>query len=245
MKHKYILCDDLYIWYGGKKLFKIKSLIDFNDVKAGDLGGFIENGDNLDHNDTCWIYDSAKVCDNAGVYNDAQVRHEAAVCDSAVVSGAAIISERAHVYGDSHVYDYAQISGHARICDDVHVHGMAKISGNAHLREDVDIAGGTFKGDRILRYLNPILPKTSQQESKTNPSKEKIKFVVGRQYVVRNLYDDSAKSIHPGKCHVIRIDALSLNGKAARCLRRITDSGVATEYWFAVDDITIVDILPE
>lgn len=33
--------------YCGKKLFRIRALIDFGDVKAGDLGGYIEREENL------------------------------------------------------------------------------------------------------------------------------------------------------------------------------------------------------
>ena len=45
--------------YNGRILFRIKSLIDFADVKAGDLGGFIEKEENLSTND------NAEVCCNA------------------------------------------------------------------------------------------------------------------------------------------------------------------------------------
>ncbi len=33
----------------GKTLYRIKALINFSDVKEGELGGFVENEDNLSH----------------------------------------------------------------------------------------------------------------------------------------------------------------------------------------------------
>ena len=45
-------------------LFRIKALKDFNDVKKGDIGGYIQSENNLSQLDDCWIYDNAVVRDN-------------------------------------------------------------------------------------------------------------------------------------------------------------------------------------
>lgn len=65
----------------GKKLHRIKALIDFGDVKAGDLGGFIEKESNLRHLGNAWVYDNARVCGNASVCGNARVYDDARVCD--------------------------------------------------------------------------------------------------------------------------------------------------------------------
>ena len=54
-------------------VYRIKALIDFNSVKAGDLGGFIEKEDNLSHYGDAWVYDNAKVFGNANICGDAEV----------------------------------------------------------------------------------------------------------------------------------------------------------------------------
>ena len=51
----------------GKKLFRIKALISFGSVEAGELGGYIEKEDNLAHDGNAWVYG------NAEVYGDARV----------------------------------------------------------------------------------------------------------------------------------------------------------------------------
>ncbi len=57
----------------GRKLHRIRALRDFNDVKAGDLGGFIEKEENLSHEGNCWVYNNAKVYDNAIIYGNAEI----------------------------------------------------------------------------------------------------------------------------------------------------------------------------
>jgi hypothetical protein len=52
---------------GNVELRKIRALRDFGDVKAGDLGGWIEKEANLSHEEECWVS-----C-NAWVYGDSKI----------------------------------------------------------------------------------------------------------------------------------------------------------------------------
>ena len=72
MSKKYELTDETMEW-GGHTLHRIKALRDFNYVKAGDLGGWVESEDNLSQYEKCWLYDNARVCDNAIVCNNARI----------------------------------------------------------------------------------------------------------------------------------------------------------------------------
>ena len=83
----------------GKKLFRIKALVAFGNVKKGELGGFIEKEDNLSHSGNAWVSGDARVS------GDAQV------------SGNARVYDNAHVSGDAWVYDnadYAVVTGFGR-----------------------------------------------------------------------------------------------------------------------------------
>ena len=79
MEKKYKLTDET-INLCGKKLFRIKALKDFEDVKKGDKGGFIEDEHNLSHDGNSWVYGNAMVDGNAMVYGDACVYGDAWVC---------------------------------------------------------------------------------------------------------------------------------------------------------------------
>lgn len=45
----------------GKKLFRIKALISFGSVEAGELGGYVEKEDNLAQDGDAWVYGNAEV----------------------------------------------------------------------------------------------------------------------------------------------------------------------------------------
>ena len=93
-------------------LFRIKALKDFNDVKKGDIGGYVEGEKNLSQLGDCWIYDNAKVYDNAEVCDNAQV------CGKAKVYGNAYVFGNARVYGNAYVFGNARVLYEAKICGD-------------------------------------------------------------------------------------------------------------------------------
>ncbi len=65
---KYKLAENP-IKFGNKTLFQIQALKDFSDVKAGDLGGYIEKELNLSQEDYCWVFGRAKVSGVDQVYD--------------------------------------------------------------------------------------------------------------------------------------------------------------------------------
>ena len=100
----------------GKKLFRIKALIDFGDVKAGELGGYVEKEGNVSQEGNAWV------CGDAEVYGNAR------------------ISGNARIYGDAMIYGNAEVSDNARISGYAWVSGDARISGNAEVSGDADYA---------------------------------------------------------------------------------------------------------
>lgn len=120
MTKKYELTNET-ININGKTLHRIKALIDFADVKSGDLGGFVETHMNLSHYKNCWIYDNAKVFDRASVYNNAKLYDNAMAFDYAqiyedsIVLGNAVIYECAEVFGDVTILDNARVCGNTEV----------------------------------------------------------------------------------------------------------------------------------
>ena len=140
-------------------LFRIKALKDFNDVKKGDIGGYVESEDNLSQYNDCWIYDNAQVCDNAvvigkaivcgnaRVYDNAVVISKAIVCDNARVRnnaqvyGNAIVRDDARVFANAQIYDNAVVAGNAKVCDNAEIGGKARIGGNAVIQGNAEVSG--------------------------------------------------------------------------------------------------------
>lgn len=62
--------EDLFVEEFGRKLFRIEAVVDIEsqNVKRGDIGGYVETEDNLSGD--AWVTDDARVYGNAQVYGD-------------------------------------------------------------------------------------------------------------------------------------------------------------------------------
>ena len=130
----------------GKKLFRIKALVAFGDVKEGDLGGFVEKESNLANSGKAWVSGDAGVSGDAQISGNAQVSGNAWVYGSAKVYGDAYVSGNAWVFGDARVSGNARVYGSAKVFDDAcvdddaYVSGDAKIYGNARVSCDAQVS---------------------------------------------------------------------------------------------------------
>lgn len=68
---KYELTTETKINAFGKKLFRIKALVSFGSVSAGEKGGWVEKEENLSQSGNAWVRDNAEVSGNAVVSGNA------------------------------------------------------------------------------------------------------------------------------------------------------------------------------
>ena len=126
---------------GGRTLYQIQALKDFSDVKAGDLGGYVESIDNLSQEGDCWVYYIAWVFDNAKVFGNAQVYGNAVIYNNAKVCGNAMVFDKAKVFGNAEISDNARVYGDAWISDNARVHDRAIVRGKARMTGNAMING--------------------------------------------------------------------------------------------------------
>ena len=58
---KFELTTEFITNFLGTKLFRIKALVEFGKVEKGELGGFVEKEENLDHDGDAWVSGDARV----------------------------------------------------------------------------------------------------------------------------------------------------------------------------------------
>lgn len=90
----------------GHNMHRIVALHDIpmHDVKAGDLGGWVESTWNLSQEGSCWIKD------------ESMAYQLARISDNAIVMGAAEVYETAKVYDEAVINGMVSVFGSARIC---------------------------------------------------------------------------------------------------------------------------------
>lgn len=161
-------------------LYRIRALKDFGDVKAGDLGGYIEKEENLSQEGNCWVsdearvYDNAKVSGNARVYNDAKVFGNAQIYDNAgvfddaevygnaKVYGKTEVSESAEVFGETEIFGKAQIYNGAKVYKNAKIYDNAKVRGNAQVYDNAQVFEYTEISDDTKIIDNTIIENSKE-----------------------------------------------------------------------------------
>lgn len=149
MIKKYELADETKKIWGRKTLHRIRALRDFGDVKAGQLGGWIESENNLSHGGAAWVADEAMVYDHATIFDSAMIKDGAIACESSVIYDEAVVCDHAHVGGTTEVketakiFEHASVSGYMLIRDNAEIGGNAMICGCGTIGKDARIFEST------------------------------------------------------------------------------------------------------
>lgn len=181
-------------------LHRIRALVPVNEeVKAGDLGGYIQTEDNLSQKDSCWIYDQAVCCEDAMVCKDARMYDGAMARGSALVSGDARMLERACADGNccirnGEVKDDARIAGTAIVVSDTGgqsplIAGNSRVYGNVcgwYVVKDVVLPGENYRNPTPDLFILENGKRTVLvKERKIKPPEQTQKEKAGKENLVR------------------------------------------------------------
>lgn len=122
-------------------LFQVVSKLDFDDIKAGYIGGHVSGENNLSHKGNCWIYKGARAIDNARVMGNAKVKDNAVISGDAMIFDNALVQDDAIVTEDAMVYKNAVVKGNSTIKGNSHVRGKSLVSGKSVLSGQIIVSG--------------------------------------------------------------------------------------------------------
>lgn len=157
--------------YEDVTLHRIRALKSFGNVKAGDLGGWIEKEENLSQKSSAWVYDDAIVMDDAKVVECAKAYENAVIYNNAIVAGRARVCGHAEIFDNAFVYEFAKVSENARVYKRSRVCGHAKVYGksfvddlsfvfgNAEVFEDAVVSGNVIVGGKAKVHGQACISK--------------------------------------------------------------------------------------
>lgn len=189
-KYKLVLDKDT----NATGLYRLKALRDFNNVKAGDLGGFVDKETNLSHEGNCWIYDDAVV-------------RKSTILDNALIRGKAIVTD-SYICDEVLIIDDARVTS-SEIRDNVFIHQKPNII-KCVVKNNVDILGtGNLINSSIFNccriYGNGIIINCSFRDTVRIDNEGELKHVIANHavFIKGNVYID-------GYVHLY--DSVVLNG---------------------------------
>ena len=140
-------------WWGDDRtLYRVEALVDIprHDVKAGDIGGYVESEKSLSHYGDAWVggnarvFKNARVKDNALITDSAELKQKAKALENAVIGGTSEITQWSVAAGNAQVAGASTMSWHSRVDGDArlesasllmrtHVTGTNVVKGEAPL----------------------------------------------------------------------------------------------------------------
>ena len=164
---KYEITDIVHATY--PFLHRIRALRDIGkNVKAGDLGGFVESESNLAvaPEDTAWIFDDAIACGSAYVDQGSILHDNAIACDRAYISHSSVLSSSTRAEDDAYLRGAvmngsARVSGCAQIISVPGRFGTPLLSGHCQVY-------GIVRGDVRVTGTAVILPGEEVQNDTTH-----------------------------------------------------------------------------
>ena len=160
---KYELIKESKTMFAEREIFRIRALKDFEDVKAGDVGGWVCSYNNLSQEGECWIYDEAKCLDEARVYDNA------VMCGNAVMFGNAKMFDNAKMCGSSKMFDNAEMCDSSIMFDNAVMCDNAEMCGRATLDKDKLLYGSINRSYKKIfqcpcekRFLIAILTEENE-----------------------------------------------------------------------------------
>lgn len=124
-------------------IYQIKALIDFRDVKSGDLGGYVQFEKNLSQIGDSWIYNDACACDDSYLFGNAVMYNYSTICSNALVYGNAIMRDTSVIRGKS------VVGGNVIVCGNANIDISGRIDGNVHISGYSNITGITYISGNI------------------------------------------------------------------------------------------------
>lgn len=144
MKYKYTGKTSMH---KGRLLHQIVCVTPFGEVKAGELGGWIQKKSNLSQKGNSWIKRNAKVYDDSKIYDDAVIGGFTEVCEQAEVFehartyGQPDISGRVKIHGHSVICNFSQIGDDAEVYEHAQILGFPIVGGTSEVCGNVSING--------------------------------------------------------------------------------------------------------
>lgn len=156
---KYELTDNTIV-HNGRILKRIRALINFGNITAGTLGGYVESIGNLSQEGLCWVHGQAKVYDDAYVSGNVYIDGACDICGKAQVTGYGYITDRVVVRGDAILNGINNLSGIAVVSGNSMLYGYNNIR-DAQIKDSVILYGNneieglmTFTGTTQVYGLN-------------------------------------------------------------------------------------------
>ena len=156
MENKKYELTDITMEFKGIKLYRIKALKNFSNVKAGDLGGWVSSEYNLSQYGNCWIYDNAICMNNSKMYDNSKIYDDSKMYDNSKMYDDSMMFEDSEMYDDSVMRDDSVMYDNSKMYDN------SRMYNNSVMYDDSVMYGSSEMRDHSVMYDNSTMHDSSK-----------------------------------------------------------------------------------
>ena len=155
-KYEILMDEENTIEWKGHTLHRIKALIDFNDVRKGDIGGYVEKEKNLSQYGDCWIYNNAKAMDSSRLYDNSAMYDYSIMFDNSIMRDNSEMHDDSELHGNSAMYNNSMMFDNSSMHDSSIMYDSSEMHDNSTLNNSAKLYGKLFsKVDDFIEIQNP------------------------------------------------------------------------------------------
>lgn len=157
-----------------KKVYRIRALKNFGDVKKGDLGGYVSSYENLSQYGDCWIYDDAAVIQDATLENNSTIHNTSIMYGTSTAIRNSKIYKSTRICGNSIISD-STISGksllkdtriyNSRIKGNIITYDTSSLINYSNIRGILYLSNSSITNSKIVSNIAWIDAQTSVYQS--------------------------------------------------------------------------------
>ena len=165
-KYEILMNEENTIEFNGRTLHRIRALKDFDDVKAGDIGGYVESEWNLSQYGICWIYDDAICMDNAWVCNSAKMYNRSCMYNNSKMLDNSIMYDYSRMYDNTMMYDNSKMFDNSIMFDNSRMFDNSKMYDNSIMLDNSEMFGNSIlkNNDKLYGKINKPFKKIFQHQ---------------------------------------------------------------------------------
>ena len=185
-KYEILIDKENTIEFKGRILHRIRALKNFNDVKTGDIGGFVESEWNLSQEGNCWIYDDAKSMDSAKctdesqmyngscMYDNSRMLDNSRMYDNAMMYDNSKMFDNSKMYDNSRMYYYSKMCDNSRMCDYSRMYDNTIMYDNSEMYDYSEMCNNSKMYDNSKMYNNSTMYDNSSLHGNAKASNNAI-----------------------------------------------------------------------
>jgi len=154
MKYELIKLEPGHKFYDTGVNYQIRALKDIESmgIRKGDLGGYVNDKDNLSQEGNCWIFNDSRMFNNSRMYDNSKMHNNSMMFNNSEMHDNSEMYDNARMYNNSKMHNNTVMFNNSEMHDNSEMYGKSRMFDSAVLTNDSSLINKTAWYMRTKQY---------------------------------------------------------------------------------------------